>query len=295
MIAQRNLSLLSNRLAKAGGPSAHGPVRKNSRSNQAHRRLPEAVLERDYCLAWFLVGLSREKLGCCLAFKGGTAIKRCYFGDYRFSEDLDFTLTEETAFEKIRQELEPVFKEVYRASGIVFRFVREDRRSHANSYTFYMGYEGPLPVTADGKEVKVDVTIREELVFPVANRKVLKGYDEYEDLPQDAKVRVYSLDEIAVEKVVALLDRARNEPRDLYDVWYLVTEGHVKLSPLVDAVKQKLAFRGKKLADVRGELRAKEARFRKLWSTRLAAQMVTLPEMEGVYRSVQRAFRQASL
>ncbi len=54
--------------------------------------------------------LSQEKLGERLAFKGGTAIKRCYVGDYRFSEDLDFTLTEETVFEDIRQGLEPVRK-----------------------------------------------------------------------------------------------------------------------------------------------------------------------------------------
>jgi len=46
------------------------------------------VLERDYCLAWFLVGLSQSKLHDLLIFKGGTALKRCHFGDYRFSEDL---------------------------------------------------------------------------------------------------------------------------------------------------------------------------------------------------------------
>ena len=26
-----------------------------------------------------------------LVFKGGTALRKCYFGDYRFSEDLDFS------------------------------------------------------------------------------------------------------------------------------------------------------------------------------------------------------------
>lgn len=114
MIPPRNLSLLSNRVTKAGG-----------------RRIPEAVLERDYCLAWFLVALSRTLLRERLAFKGGTAIKRCYFGDYRFSEDLDFTLATETSFEGIRQELDPVFAEVRHASGAIFRFVRDDRRSHA--------------------------------------------------------------------------------------------------------------------------------------------------------------------
>ena len=160
MIPQRNISLLSNRLAREGG-----------------RRIPEAVLERDYCLAWFLVALSRAPLRERLAFKGGTAIKRCYFGDYRFSEDLDFTLTEDVPFETLRAELEPVFKEVQRASGVAFRFEREDRQRHANSHTFYLAYDGPLPTRA-ASEVKVDITIRERLVLPLVERPVVRGYDE---------------------------------------------------------------------------------------------------------------------
>ena len=80
-----------------------------------------------------------------LAFKGGTALKRCYFGDYRFSEDLDFTLAAETALEEIMGNLEGVFAEVRRASGIAFRYSRADRRSHENCHTFYLAYEGPLP------------------------------------------------------------------------------------------------------------------------------------------------------
>jgi hypothetical protein len=97
MIPPRNLALLSNRLARQGG-----------------RRIPEAVLERDYILAWFLIGLARTPLRNWLAFKGGTALKRCYFGEYRFSEDLDFTLRADVPFEVIRQGLEPVFAEVGR-------------------------------------------------------------------------------------------------------------------------------------------------------------------------------------
>src|SRR5437588_5527358 len=110
MIPQRNLAVLSNRLAKAGA-----------------RRIPEAVLERDYCLAWFLIGLSRTPLKERLAFKGGTALKRCYFGDYRFSEDLDFTLTAEANFDVIRQELEPAFAEAGRLGGVEIRFAHEDK------------------------------------------------------------------------------------------------------------------------------------------------------------------------
>jgi len=32
------------------------------------------------------------QLNSCLAFKGGTVLKKAYFPDYRFSEDLNFTL-----------------------------------------------------------------------------------------------------------------------------------------------------------------------------------------------------------
>jgi hypothetical protein len=47
VIPQRNLSLLANRLHK----------------EHAGRRIPESGLERDYCLAWFLAGLSQSQLG----------------------------------------------------------------------------------------------------------------------------------------------------------------------------------------------------------------------------------------
>jgi hypothetical protein len=278
VIPPRDLSLLSNRLARAGD-----------------RRLPEAVLERDYCLAWFLVALSRTPLRERLAFKGGTALKRCYFADYRFSEDLDFTLTTESSLDEIRAGLDPVFHEARRATGLSFRFAQEDRQTHMNCYTFYLGYEGPLPSPGGGREVKCDVTIHEHLVFPIEDRNILRGYDEYADLPEDAVVRVYSLGEVVAEKVVALMDRARNEPRDLYDVWYLTTGGHVDLPGLVDAIGQKLGYRGKGLADVRGEFAAKEPRLRRLWDSRLAGQMVDLPEFDQVYRSVRRALRQVGM
>ncbi len=278
MIPRRNLSLLSNRLARAGG-----------------RRVPEAVLERDYCLAWFLVALSRTPLRERLAFKGGTALKRCYFPDYRFSADLDFTLVAETPFETMRRGLDVVFAEAFRAAGIVFRYGREDRHPHGNSHTFYMGYEGPLPGTVVGKEVKADITIKETVVFPLERRPLLRGYEEYADLPEDATIRAYTLREIAAEKVVALMDGARNEPRDLYDLWYLVAGRHVDLEDLVGAVEKKWEFRGKKVAEARREFRAKEARYKRLWGHRLSAQMTELPEFGEVYRTVARALRQAGL
>jgi predicted nucleotidyltransferase component of viral defense system len=275
LIPQRNLSLLANRLAKLGG-----------------RRIPESALERDYCLAWFLSMLSQTALHRILAFKGGTALKRCYFGDYRFSEDLDFTLLQPTTLPEILRDLEPVCAGVREASGIQFGFDREDRHAHENSHTFLLRYTGPLPA---GGTVKVDVTIREHLAFPLQNRLVLRAYEEYADLPEGRVVQTYSLAEIISEKVVALVDRARNEPRDLYDLWYLISRGGTELASLLPAISAKLAFRNMPAAGLQEAILKKEARLKALWSARLANQMVALPPFEQVFRELRRALRQADL
>jgi uncharacterized protein len=280
MIPQSQISKLSNRLFKENGG----------------RRIPESVLERDYCIAWFLIGLSRAPLRNKLVFKGGTALRRCYFSEYRFSEDLDFTLLQPTSFEELKQALEKVYEEVRQASNITFRFSRLDSVSHQNSYTFYLAYEGPLHVTSIFKEIKVDITIKETVFYPPEEFAVLKSFDEYTDLPEKEKILVYSLFEIAAEKTIALLDRARTEPRDLYDIWYLTEQnGTVALSDCLEAINAKLIHRGKKLDEVRDELDKKEARLKKTWETRLSKQMASLSEFDAIYRAVKRAFRQAKI
>lgn len=279
MILQSQLSMLSNRLLKEHGG----------------RRIPEHVLERDYCIAWFLIGLSRSPLREKVIFKGGTALRRCYFSEYRFSEDLDFTLLHPLSFAELQQALEAVYAEVKRASNITFRFSRSDSVAHQNSHTFYLTYEGPLPVMSIPKEIKVDITIKERVFYPPEELAVLKSFDEYSDLPEEEKILVYSLCEIAAEKTVALLDRARTEPRDLYDLWYLKQNNTVALSDCLEAIHAKLTHRGKRLDDVQGEFYKKEARLKKTWESRLSAQMANLTEFDHVYRAVKRAFRQAKI
>jgi predicted nucleotidyltransferase component of viral defense system len=278
LIPQSNLSRLANRLAKAGG-----------------RRIPESVLERDYCLSWFLAGFSQSPVRDRLIFKGGTALKKCYFPDYRFSEDLDFTLAEEVPFETIREDLDRAFERSYRDSGVVLRYARSDRHPHANSHTFYLHYEGPLGNFPSGKEIKTDITIKEKLVFPIEERPILRAYPEYEDVPENAIIKVYSLKEIAAEKVMAVCDRARNEPRDLYDLWHLCENAHVDLIEVIAAIANKLEFRGQSLETIGARFQVKRSRLGRLWNQRLASQIATLPEFDGVFRSVRRACRRAGI
>jgi predicted nucleotidyltransferase component of viral defense system len=146
-----------------------------------------------------------------------------------------------------------------------------------------------------GNDVKVDVTMREQLVYPLQDRPVLRGYEEFSDLPEERLVSVYSLEEIATEKTLALADNARNEPRDLYDLWHLTSNEGIELGVLADGMRQKLEFRGKPCEGLANAIRAKEARLRTLWEKRLGYQMVTLPEFDEVFRAVQRTLRQANL
>ena len=95
--------------------------------------------------------------------------------------------------------------------------------------------------------------------------------------------------------MVALLDAARNEPRDLYDIWFLTCYGHVDLGNLTHAIEKKWEFRKRKPADPREVVASKEARYKKLWDVRLAAQMAELPEFGEVSRLVRRALREAGI
>lgn len=53
------------------------------------------ITEKDYILGWILWGIyGHDTLAESWIFKGGTCLKKCFFETYRFSEDLDFTLTD---------------------------------------------------------------------------------------------------------------------------------------------------------------------------------------------------------
>ena len=56
----------------------------------------KTTIDKDWVLGHFIDAIySVKELKDILVFKGGTCLKKCYFPDYRFSEDLDFTATDE--------------------------------------------------------------------------------------------------------------------------------------------------------------------------------------------------------
>ena len=61
------------------------------RTLAAKEKLDPGIIEKDYVLSKALMALSQvDGFQAALIFKGGTALKKCYYRQWRFSEDLDF-------------------------------------------------------------------------------------------------------------------------------------------------------------------------------------------------------------
>ena len=65
------------------------------------------ILEKDYVLTEVLKALSQvPMLNEDFVFKGGTALRKVYFPNWRYSEDLDFTVKHDMAKEDLRKQLD---------------------------------------------------------------------------------------------------------------------------------------------------------------------------------------------
>jgi predicted nucleotidyltransferase component of viral defense system len=280
MILQRDISKLSNRLYQES-------VLKNGK--KLAKRIPENIIERDYVLAWFLHELAAHPtLSKLLAFKGGTALRRVHFGEYRYSEDLDFTLTEEISLKDLFSGFNQVFKTLEEKSGIKFDLDETDVTRHQRNDTFYFNYQGPLPAK---NKVKVDVTRSETIVFPLERKPILRTYEEYADLPENGPaLQVYAFHEIVVEKTLAVTDGARREPRDLYDLWYILQERHVQHpEELITGLNKKLASRDGRANDILApRIEKVMAHLEKAWTQRLSAQVEVLPGFDDCFRDVKK-------
>ena len=84
------------------------------------RKVNDRQIEKDYVLSWVLYAISKsENISKALVFKGGTVLKKAYIHDYRFSEDLDFTLLDEgITNDQIKEEFKKLFEFIKEEANI---------------------------------------------------------------------------------------------------------------------------------------------------------------------------------
>ena len=271
---------------------ARNLFRLESRLKKGTKAISVKSLEKDYVLSWILIGITKSKMTNTLCFKGGTALKKIYFPNYRFSEDLDFTLLTDISIEEIEKMLRNVFDIVSELSNIGLAVKRKD--IHTNSYVFYINFAGPLGADISKGIIKVDITIREKIIHEPIMKTLLREYDEYNDIPENAEIKVYPLEEIFVEKFLSILDASRNEPRDIYDLWYLVSNNCLEYEYSAANIKAKGLYKGIPDFNFLEILARKESNYKNLWAKRLDTQMIELPEFDEVYRNLRKNLKSLS-
>ena len=250
--------------------------------------LPQ-VVEKDYVLGWVLAGIYQHAaLAENWIFKGGTCLKKCYFETYRFSEDLDFTLTD---LSDIDQEfLVAVFHEIgewiYERTGIEIPEELQEFELFPNprgtvSCQGKLSYRGPIAPRSGGlPRIKLDLTLDELLVLPPADRAI---FHDYSDTPAEGiTARCYAYEEAFAEKVRALGERAR--PRDLYDVINLFrnTEARPQSTVLHDVLQQKCTHRDIPVPTL-AELEIHRDDLEGSWKPMLGHQLQALPPVESFW------------
>lgn len=231
-----------------------------------------ATLEKDYALTWLLNGIYSKGsgLGDMLVFKGGTAIRKVYFPEWRLSEDLDFTIVQKTEPQNMKQEFEQVFQ-LLKESGITYSFSSFNHRGFA--VFAEVKFLGPL---AFRNKITLDISLKEKMVEqPV--RIIVKP--EYKDIPE-FEIQVYSLNEVLVEKIRSIFQRGK--ARDYYDVWRLVKEDKFDFSKIRTLLIQKCEITGVEFKPdlIFDETRLSEAK--KFWIIGLARLTKNLPDFDIV-------------
>lgn len=236
------------------------PLRRRLEEARQRHNARWEVIERDYMLGWVLAGMQQVTLlRETLVFKGGTALKKCYFGDYRFSEDLDFSArgdhppTADEMLEAMRQACTATEALLHAIAPITLRcdpYTERDPHPHGQQ-AFIIGARLPWHNERVHTRIMAEITMDEPLLRPSISRPILHGYDESLDI----SVPVYGLEEIIAEKLRAILQFrqqinargwSRSRARDYYDLWRILTAYHeeLDLTEFNDLLHRKCRHRG---------------------------------------------------
>jgi predicted nucleotidyltransferase component of viral defense system len=254
------------------------------------------IVEKDYVLGWILAGINaHEKLSESWVFKGGTCLKKCYFETYRFSEDLDFTLRNESHIDEdfLRSVFEGVIGWITEQSGLNIPAdqtefdIYKNPRGHLNCQG-KIAYRGPVSPTSGGwPKIKLDLTADERLVLPSVRREV---FHPYTDRPEGGIwANCYAYEEAFGEKVRTLGERTR--PRDLYDVVNLFrrTDSRPTSSVLRDVLRRKCEYKATPIPTFES-LEPRRPSLEAMWSDMLAHQLPVLPPLNDFWDALSEIF-----
>lgn len=243
--------------------------------------VPAETIEKDYCITWILAALFSKTENTDIVFYGGTAIKKAYFPDYRFSEDLDFISRGKLEIDDILGRMEHVYGSVKDEANIILSTDRGTVKTEGDRSQFFITYDGFPEISLD-KRIKIDVMSKGEFLQEPVTRSLHCGYSDMKKLR--AKLRVYAPEAIVADKIATILSPVRAEPRDLYDLWFLLK--NCRLDPRVIRADFKKKF-GYELKPETVTPNLHNALYKDRWNNRLSNQIANLPDFDKVLRETE--------
>jgi uncharacterized protein len=253
-------------------------------------------IEKDYMLSWILQGVAQhEQLSKTIVFKGGTVLKKIYFDDYRFSEDLDFTLLNneiknEQIFAWFKETFEYVLEEANIRLEIIHPDFHRDKHEHEDGgINFYISYVGLLGGQGNNKKVKVDISRSEKPEFKPVMQTVLLGYSDL----IEHQLLCYPLEEVLVEKMRTVMQRM--QARDFYDIWYLLEKHGMDVNFYIKEFANKCESKKLNPADFQKKLAERLPQYKGRWQSSMNEQIQNLPNFDQVERETLRHLKKLKL
>jgi predicted nucleotidyltransferase component of viral defense system len=237
------------------------------------------VVERDYVLAHVIASLALLGAPDGLIFKGGTALRLCYFDEFRYSADLDFSLV---ALDK--DDALTVLASALATCKDALDFPRlELHREPSDGVT----YVGPL-----GRERRLKLDLAEnELVVETTHASLIRRYEDHPD--PSPSVCAYTLEEQGAEKLRCVIQRL--QCRDPFDLHRLFVTERVSAPASFEVFERKARHLGIDPAVFDERLEARLPQYRSRWDDELEEHVgAGVPEFEATMRELRRALRQRS-
>ena len=235
--------------------------------------VPTSTIERDYAQNWLLKYLYHPDI----VLKGGTGIKKVYHENYRFSDDLDFSLTHPIKNKDLFTHMNEAVDKAKEEVGINFQISSKFAKTET-------GFRGKIyfniiqNATGTPLSIKVDITNydNEIILLPTEKKKVFHSYSD----ELNAEIEVYSLEEIFAEKVRALIQRTR--ARDLYDTGMLYDL--INKNKVLQILDEKFDFKGV-ILDISSLTKRKDD-FSNAWDASLKHQLKVIADFEIFFNKV---------
>lgn len=238
------------------------------------------IIEKDYFIELLLFYFSKNSSLCeNFVFRGGTALKKVYFPEYRFSEDLDFVIDSQKEINVYHEIIIKILQKISSDYPIKIDKHSMFKRDRLQLFIIY----DIIPDIKGIKELKVDI-LQDYYIPKHEGKRLLFSYPEFEN--KNSILKTYALESVICDKIGRILD-VDNEPRDLYDLWYIL-----KLNLDINIVRKE--FKNKYGYEILIPNLLREIvkdDYKQNWENRLIHQIYDLPDFDMVIKDLNKLIK----